>query len=85
MDVLRFIAHIFSDGGKERDDVVINFTIDFMNAFHIDVYKRQDVITSPMISVISGVIMDAGIWCRMVKSALAPMEAAAFPAAARSF
>lgn len=39
----------------------------------------------PMISVISGVIMDAGVWCRMVKSALAPMEAAAFSAAPRSF
>lgn len=35
MDVLRLIAHIFSDGGKERDDVVVNFTIDFMNAFYI--------------------------------------------------
>ena len=67
----RIPEEVFSSRGDDRRDAVFS--------------PSSDVITSPMISVISGVIMDAGVWCRMVKSALAPMEAAAFPAAPRSF
>lgn len=41
MDVLRFVADIFRHGGKERNDVVIGFFFDLVDAFPIKVRFSQ--------------------------------------------
>ena len=37
VNVLGFIAHLFAYCGQERNDIVVNFCIDFMNAIYIEI------------------------------------------------
>ena len=37
MDIFRLVAHIFAYGRQKRYDVMVDFPVNFMNAFHIEV------------------------------------------------
>ena len=37
VNVFRFIADVLADAGQKRDDVVIDFRVDFVNAIHVEI------------------------------------------------